>query len=96
MIYFSSGNHDFYGSSLAAVHEETSALVRDTPNLVWLIGAKPRLLEERVALVGDDGWEDARHGNATGTPVELNDFYLIEELAGLSRSSHERGSCQPT
>jgi len=87
MIYFTLGNHDFYGSSLAAVQEETSVLVRATPNLVWLTETEPRLLEERVALVGDDGWGDARHGDAMGTPVELNDFYLIDELTGLSRSS---------
>ncbi len=87
MIYFTLGNHDFYGSSLAAVHEETGALVRATPNLVWLTGAEPHLLEEGVTLVGDDGWGDARHGDASGTPVELNDFYLIDELTGLSRSS---------
>ena len=36
-------------------------------------------------LVGDDCWGDGRLGNPHSTPVELRDFYLIEELTGHSR-----------
>jgi len=36
--------------------------------------------------VGHDGWGDARLGNAAGTPVLLNDFLVIAELAGADRA----------
>ncbi len=39
-----------------------------------------------IALVGDDGWSDGRLGNPMGTPVELNDFHLISELQGHTRT----------
>jgi 3',5'-cyclic-AMP phosphodiesterase len=84
--YFTLGNHDFYGSSLAAVHEKVRQLVLETPNLIWLTAADPQVLDNSVVVVGDDGWADARFGNAFETPVELSDFFMIEELTGLTRS----------
>lgn len=48
--------------------------------------ADARFLGADLALVGDDGWGDAGFGNAASTPVELNDFHLIEDLAGLGRA----------
>ena len=42
-------------------------------------------LSGEVALVGCDGWGDARLGNFATTPVELTDFHLIEDLARLRR-----------
>jgi predicted MPP superfamily phosphohydrolase len=42
-------------------------------------------LTDKTALVGHDGWGDARLGNYQTSAVELTDFYLIEELRGLER-----------
>jgi hypothetical protein len=84
-IYFTLGNHDFYGGSLSGTRERVRRLAEGSERLVWLTATEPRLLEGDVALVGDDGWADARFGDAHGTPVMLNDFFLIEELAGHSR-----------
>ena len=36
-------------------------------------------------MIGHDGWGDARLGNVDGSGVQLNDFRLIAELAGLPR-----------
>jgi Icc protein len=85
--YFTLGNHDFYGGSLAEVREEVRRLTKVAPQLVWLTEANPQFLDGAVALVGDDSWADARFGNARGTPVVLNDFCLIEELSGLTRAN---------
>ena len=49
--------------------------------------AGAQVLNGLVAIVGDDSWADARCGNALRTPVELNDFFMIEELTGLSREA---------
>ncbi len=83
--YFTLGNHDFYGSSLARVRREVGHVVAGSDRLVWLTEAEPQLLDGAVAVVGDEAWADARLGNALGTLVELTDFFAIEELSGLDR-----------
>lgn len=85
-VYLVLGNHDCYGSSIAAVHAEVGEIVGGSERLVWLTRAGPVFLDGGVAVVGDDGWADARLGNPLTTPVELNDFVLIRELAGLPRA----------
>jgi predicted phosphohydrolase len=84
--YFTLGNHDFYGGSIARVHEEVGRLAARTPSLVWLTATEPQILSGSLAIVGDDSWSDARLGNAHGTPVELTDFYAIEELCDHTRA----------
>jgi 3',5'-cyclic AMP phosphodiesterase CpdA len=83
-IWFVLGNHDFYGGSIAGVREGAIELSRGG-RIVWLGAASLVELSPRAALVGHDGWGDARLGNAAGTPVLLNDFYAIAELAGADR-----------
>jgi len=84
-LYFVLGNHDFYGSSIAAVRREVLALQAAHPRLRWLPGGGPVRLGPSTTLVGCDGVGDARAGDALGSPVELNDFRFIEELAFLPR-----------
>jgi predicted MPP superfamily phosphohydrolase len=86
-IYFVLGNHDFYGGSIIEVRGQVRQLVEHAEHLVWLTEAEAQVLNGLVAIVGDDSWADARFGNALRTPVELNDFFLIEELTGLSREA---------
>jgi len=83
-IYFVLGNHDFYRGSFASVSKQVSSLV-DT-QLSWLTASDPVLLSHSLTLIGDDGWADARLGDPEGSDVELNDFHLIEELRGLTKT----------
>lgn len=83
--YVALGNHDFYGGSLAAVRREVARLAGRSDRLVWLGGAGPQAVGGGVVIVGDDGWADARFGDALTTPVLLNDFLRIAELKGLAR-----------
>jgi 3',5'-cyclic-AMP phosphodiesterase len=85
--YFTLGNHDFYGGSIREVRGRVRELVSRSGRLVYLTESPPQLLDGGVAIVGDDSWGDARFGDALGSPVEMSDFYLIEEIAGLSRPS---------
>jgi predicted phosphohydrolase len=89
-IYFVLGNHDFYGSSISSVREAISRLASESQTLTWLSEVESVGLCKEVALIGHDGWGDARMGNFLTSSVELNDFYRIEELAGLSRSDRVR------
>lgn len=83
-VYFILGNHDFYLGSFAAVTGRVPERLAGHPRLTWLTAAEPILLSESVALVGDDGWADARLGDPAGTKIEINDFYRIRELKGLT------------
>lgn len=83
--FFVLGNHDFYHSSLAAVSSTVSSVCSASDRLTWLTESAPIELNSRLMLVGDDCWSDGRLGNAADTPVELNDFSLIEDLSGLTR-----------
>jgi 3',5'-cyclic AMP phosphodiesterase CpdA len=80
-VYFVLGNHDFYGGGVDQVRQRARALSQEQPQLCWLPavpgGHVP--LGADVALLGVDGWGDARLGNAESSPVALNDFLLIED-----------------
>ncbi|KAB2891980.1 MAG: metallophosphoesterase [Kofleriaceae bacterium] len=81
-LWFVLGNHDFYRGSVADVRERAAA---HAGNARWLPAASVVRLDEKTALVGVDGWGDARLGDFATTRVMLNDFFLIEELARLPR-----------
>ena len=86
-IYFVLGNHDYYRSSIARVREGMLELCSRSPHLGWLpaMGVVP--LGPEVALVGVDGWADGRLGDYARSPVMLNDYVLIAELAGLTHAA---------
>lgn len=81
-VYFVLGNHDFNYGSVAAVREAVGEPL--APNLIYLPASGPIGLAPGVALVGHDGWADGRNGDFLGTPVEVNDFYLIQEFRPLA------------
>ncbi len=84
-IYFVLGNHDFYGGSIAAVRLAASELRKRRPNLIYLTAAGAMPLTETTALIGDDGWADARLGKYETSYVMMNDYRLIEELAPYTK-----------
>ena len=78
-VYFVLGNHDYYGGSFASVKCELRAGLGE-PNLIWLDDAGVILLDEETALVGHQGWFDARLGDARKSRVIMSDFELIADL----------------
>lgn len=82
-VYYVLGNHDFYHGSIAGVRELARELGHKHEGLIWLPAAEIVPLSADTALIGHDGWGDARLGNYASTPIFLNDFLLIEELARL-------------
>jgi len=79
-IYVVLGNHDFYRGSIAETRERVSELAAGSDHLVYLPDADVVELSPTTALVGHDGWGDARLGDYAGSEVLLNDFFLIDEL----------------
>ena len=86
-IYFVLGNHDYYRGSIAAVRAAVADLCRRSSWLAWLPAEGVVPLSKNVALVGVDGWADGRLGDYVRSPVVLNDYLLIADLAGLTRAS---------
>jgi hypothetical protein len=78
--YFVLGNHDYYRGSIADTRFYVAQLVGEVKNLVYLNLTGVVELTPHTALVGHDGWGDARLGDFDGSNVILNDFLLIDEL----------------
>lgn len=87
-LYFVLGNHDYYRGSVAQVRE---AAARLPAPVHWLPAREPLELAPGLALVGHGGWGDARVGDWEATPVVLNDYLLIEELAAAQREKGPLG-----
>ena len=81
-IWFVLGNHDFYGSSVETVRERMRDLTRRHPTLAWLPARGVVRLGDEIALLGHDGWGDARLGDFASSRVALSDFFLIDDLIG--------------
>ncbi|MCK4856496.1 MAG: metallophosphoesterase [candidate division Zixibacteria bacterium] len=84
-IFFTLGNHDFYNGSIGEVRDSVRKLISQQENLIWLSDAAVIQVTESLAIVGHDSWADGRLGDYDGSCVELNDFYLIDDFAGLDR-----------
>lgn len=80
-VHFVMGNHDYWGSSAAATRAALTKLAGVAPRMRWLQHEGPVWLDEQTALVGVDGWSDARIGDYATSPVKLRDYELIAELA---------------
>lgn len=83
-IWFVLGNHDYYRGSITEVRGAMTLLTEDSRWLRWLPRAGVVSLTSQTALLGHDGWSDGRYGDYAGSSVMINDYLLIDELAGLS------------
>lgn len=86
-VWFVLGNHDFYYGSIAAVRAAVAELCDARPRLNYLTHSSTVALTPDVGLVGHDGWADARVGDYRRSQVMLNDYRLIGELAGVSKTA---------
>lgn len=74
-VFFVFGNHDFYGSNIAAVKRSVKGFS--------YIGNKTFMpLTSSAALVGVDGWGDCRYGDYENSRLTMSDWIYIEDLRG--------------
>ncbi|MCB9450487.1 MAG: metallophosphoesterase [Anaerolineaceae bacterium] len=85
-VYFVLGNHDFYGGTIVGVHEVVGKQAGESRWLTWLNDAGVVHLSDEVGLVGHDGWADGRSGDYENSPVEMTDYYVIEDFDGLDKA----------
>lgn len=71
-VYFVLGNHDIYGSSFDSARDWAARLGG------WLTSDGVVKLTDEVALVGHDGWYDARIGNPYA--LKMSDFMCIQNF----------------
>lgn len=83
-IYFVLGNHDYYSSSMAHIHNLMARV--STDSLRWLTAGGVVELMPHIGLVGHDSWADGRLGDYALSEVMLNDYLLIEDFAGLDKA----------
>lgn len=79
-IYFVLGNHDFYRGSIGKTRVEVARYAKQSEHLVYLSATGMVELSSKTAIIGHDGWADARLGDFENSDVFLNDYVAIEEL----------------
>jgi Icc protein len=79
-IYFVLGNHDFYRGSIGNTRAEVASLAEQSDFLVYMTATTVVELSPKTALIGHDGWADARLGDFHESDVFLNDYVAIQEL----------------
>ncbi len=80
-VYFVLGNHDYYGRSVREFRATVTEFAAATPHLHYLTAGGIVELNAETALIGHDGWADARFGRYERSTVFLSDFVQIEEFA---------------
>lgn len=89
-IYFVLGNHDFYHGGIASVRRVIDERTAASHSLRWLPAVGVVSVSAETAIIGVDGWADARYGDYEGSSIRLNDFRLIAEYRGLDQESRKR------
>lgn len=85
-LYFTLGNHDFYGCSLVSIYEKMKRLCDKIPNLHHLQDAGVVRLNQTTAMVGHHGWADARAGWGRKTVIKSPDHVSIDDFSRLTQS----------
>ena len=62
-IYFVLGNHDYFRGSIARTRANVAGFSKSTKYTKWLTISGIVKLNSHTALIGHDGWSDAKFGN---------------------------------
>ena len=85
-IYIVTGNHDYYGSSMAQVDADIGSVCAAVQNLHYLNGRQIIPLNRDTCLIGHHGWPDARAGLGTRSCLRSPDHRAIADFRGLTRN----------
>ena len=87
-IDFVLGNHDYYHQNIDTVRNDIISLCDNNKQLTWLGQGEIVEYGDRILLVGQDGWADARYGDFSLSPFLMTDSYAIHDL----RKAKEEGA----
>lgn len=85
-IFFTTGNHDYYGGSIAYVDADIVSVCAEFQNLHYLDGRQIIPLNRDTCLIGHHGWPDARAGLGTRSYLRSPDHRAIADFRGLTRN----------
>jgi Icc protein len=88
-VYFVLGNHDYYRSSFEEVEQSVTSLVKSNESLHYLSVEQPISLNGDTALIGHNGWYDAKWHDPLLPVVFLADWYFIDNFK-LGQSNKAR------
>lgn len=83
-FYFVLGNHDYYFGSIRDIRELTKKASEEFETGRYLTDGGVVKLTPNTALIGHDGWSDARAGDFLSSTIMLHDYLLIDELKDLT------------
>lgn len=83
-VYFVTGNHDFYLSSLDEVDTELKSLCSKVSNLHYMTGDGVTRLNPNTCLIGLPSFADARAGLALRTKIQSPDNHAIRDFSELA------------
>jgi hypothetical protein len=90
-VYFVLGNHDFYHCSDMNQVRYTVKNVSNRSQFLRYLPNTPYIqLTPDTALIGADGWYDARLGNPNNPEWLLNDFFLIDDYVREGKRGTDR------
>jgi Icc protein len=81
-IYFILGNHDYYLSDIETQHAKIRKMCKNYPNLIWLTDSDVIKLDDDIALIGVEGWYDAKVGNPKYLKYAA-DWFMIKDFRKL-------------
>lgn len=86
-VLFCLGNHDHWKKTISQVRKTVSDFCRENPQFIYLTENQTFPISSNTAIIGHNGFYDARFGNPYGDRnmlCELNDFQDIRDLKPLS------------
>jgi len=86
-VYFVLGNHDYYLSNIEMTRRKVSDACRNFTYVRYLGALQHIKLENRVSMVGSDGWYDGHNGNPFASQFVMNDWIKIENFLPAIKST---------
>lgn len=83
-VFFVCGNHDYWKKKLSTTKELITKMSEET-DVKWLGAIPYAKLTEKTAIVGHDGWYDARYGDWENSNFFMNDWNYIPEFHGKTK-----------
>jgi len=84
--YFVLGNHDYYKGSIEHVNSYVTDYIKQFDNLHFMDNETFIELNENTCLIGNTGWYDGRFGDFMNSRVLMQDYNIIHDFMGLTKS----------